>query len=149
VTRDHAQEATEAISRLQSADPSSYWRVSPPEPGAAVHPIHGARGETAGFVALKPEGNHKVNIGGLVAKPGHSGITRAALEVADRRHPDRSQHLDAFDGHLPQIYAKHGFQETGRLPFDEKYAPASWKPEFGKPDVVFMSRPSARERGVG
>ena len=36
--------------------------------------------------------------------------------------------LDAFDGYLPKLYAKHGFKEHKR----EK----NWTP--GKPDVVYM-----------
>lgn len=40
-------------------------------------------------------------------------------------------HLDCFDGYLPSLYARHGFEEWVR---DENWTP-------GGPDVVFMRRP--------
>lgn len=48
--------------------------------------------------------------------------------------------LDAFDedGFLPQKYAKFGFEEVGREPWDPEYAPEGWR--GGKPDVVYMQR---------
>lgn len=39
-------------------------------------------------------------------------------------------HLDCFDGYLPELYARHGFCETRRVP--------NWTP--GGPDVVYMER---------
>lgn len=46
--------------------------------------------------------------------------------------------LDAFDGALPQIYAKHGFKEYKR----EK----NWTP--GKPDIVYMHKPNNKESKI-
>jgi hypothetical protein len=50
--------------------------------------------------------------------------------------------LDAFDesGRLPELYAKAGFTETGRVPFDPAQAPPGWT--GGRPDVVYMQHPS-------
>lgn len=42
---------------------------------------------------------------------------------------DGADHLDCFDGHLPEFYAKHGFRVHDRA--------ANWAP--GEPDVVFMN----------
>ena len=44
--------------------------------------------------------------------------------------------LDAFDGYLPKLYAKHGFQEYKRE--------ANWTP--GAPDVVYMHRPAQENK---
>lgn len=57
-------------------------------------------------------------------------------------------HLDCFDTILPTIYARAGFQETGRMAWDDQYTPDGWnhtlfmstKYPDGKPDVVMMSR---------
>lgn len=52
--------------------------------------------------------------------------------------------LDAFDTYLPKVYARCGFVETGRLAWDDKYAPADWDYSAfeqwngGRPDVVLM-----------
>lgn len=46
--------------------------------------------------------------------------------------------LDAYDGYLPTLYARHGFRETERLTWDPQYAPEGWEGTFGTPDVVFM-----------
>lgn len=42
---------------------------------------------------------------------------------------DGAEHLDCFDGHLTEFYAKHGFRVHARA--------ANWTP--GEPDVVFMN----------
>ena len=59
--------------------------------------------------------------------------------------------LDCFDTVLPRIYAKNGFVETGRVPWDDQYKPPDWSYERfkkyndGRPDVVFMEyRPSEK-----
>lgn len=41
-------------------------------------------------------------------------------------------YLDCFDGYLPTLYARHGFEVNARVP--------NWTP--GGPDVVLMSRPA-------
>ena len=40
-------------------------------------------------------------------------------------------HLDCFDGHLTELYARHGFQRVTSLP--------NWTE--GEPDVVYMAAP--------
>lgn len=48
--------------------------------------------------------------------------------------------LDAFDGHLPRYYTDHGFIPTGRLKFNDEFAPAGWDyDKDGRPDIVFMA----------
>ncbi len=52
--------------------------------------------------------------------------------------------LDAFDTYLPDFYKKHGFIETNRSVWNEKYKPSGWNKEYykkynnGEPDVVYM-----------
>lgn len=55
--------------------------------------------------------------------------------------------LDVFDlGGLPRACAAAGFHETSRVPFDAGRAPAAWREELGRPDVVFMAFTPARLR---
>lgn len=45
-------------------------------------------------------------------------------------------YLDCFDGYLPTLYARHGFEVVSRV--------ANWTP--GGPDVVYMSLPGFESR---
>ena len=131
--------ATDAIRELKASDPSKYWSVSEPGAGYRVHPV----GQD-GYVGIK-DNKSSIDVGALVAKPGASGVTARAMGTADSSFPEHPQTLDAFDGHLPKIYAKHGFQETGRMKFDPAYAPPEWdEAKHGRPDVVMMARPAAQ-----
>jgi hypothetical protein len=48
--------------------------------------------------------------------------------------------LDAFSGHLTDLYSQLGFVETGRMDFDPAYMPKGWDIDAdGEPDVVFMA----------
>jgi hypothetical protein len=58
--------------------------------------------------------------------------------------------LDAFDTAqmpgaktgLPDMYGRYGFQETGRDPWNDQYAPGDWnKPAMGTPEHVNMEKP--------
>lgn len=132
-------EATETIDKLKANEPSKYWSVSRPGSGYKMHRV----GDD-GYVGIKrsPE---SIDVGALVAQPGAKGVTKRAFGIADRSHPEHPQTLDAFDGHLPKIYGKHGFTETGRIPFDPQYAPQEWhEPTHGRPDLVSMARPAAQ-----
>lgn len=143
INKQQFGQATAAIEHLVQSDPETYWRVSPPQQGARVSRLRG------GWAAYRLRGGRstkadKVDVGGLAAEPGSKGIARQALQRADEDYPTRRQTLDAFDGRLTGIYSHLGFRETHRVPFDEKYAPPGWKPEYGKPDVVFMEREAAQ-----
>ena len=52
--------------------------------------------------------------------------------------------LDCFEP-LDAIYKRHGFVETGRVPFDPDQAPYDWPKELGTPDVIFMTKLLAHE----
>lgn len=47
-----------------------------------------------------------------------------------------ANHLNAYDGKLPEMYAKGGFKASSRLPWNEEFKPEGWK--GGSPDVVMM-----------
>ena len=50
-----------------------------------------------------------------------------------------ARELEAFDGVLTENYAKYGFVETGRVPWDDAFAPEGWDYETqGRPDLVSM-----------
>lgn len=47
--------------------------------------------------------------------------------------------LDCFDGFLPDLYGKFGFEPVARVAFDRTVAPEDWNYERdGEPDVVFF-----------
>lgn len=68
-----------------------------------------------------------------LGKKGQGGeAVNAAIECG-------GDHLNCFDGYLPDYYKQFGFVETSRVPFDRSLAPAEWNyARYGTPDVVFM-----------
>jgi hypothetical protein len=82
--------------------------------------------------ALKPDGEF-ISVFSSVKGRGDFLVKDAIHNGAD--------HLDCFDGMLPILYGNNGFKETGRLKWDDQYAPKGWDYEkYGRPDVIFMSR---------
>ena len=68
---------------------------------------------------------------------GPRGGGKAALDDAVK---NGATTLDAFDGHLPALYSKHGFVPTGRMKFNDEYAPKGWDyAKYGRPDIVSMA----------
>jgi hypothetical protein len=71
------------------------------------------------------------------ATVGADDLLNAAIANGGRR-------LDAFDTVLPELYSKRGFRVTGRVPFNNEFAPKGWdydlygKYNNGRPDIVFM-----------
>jgi GNAT superfamily N-acetyltransferase len=98
---------------------------------------------TAG-IAVKPDGD----IVSVFVQPGSKDKGGARSMIATAVDQGGTK-LDAFDTVLPGLYAKEGFQPTGRVKWDDEYAPENWDAatfaEFnnGKPDVVFMEYSSA------
>lgn len=85
----------------------------------------------SGF-AIKPDGE-LISVFSLVRGRGDE-LVEAALQMGARR-------LDCFEPYLPRLYGRHGFQETDRYQWDDKYAPPLWDyARFGRPDVVVMER---------
>jgi hypothetical protein len=84
-------------------------------------------------VAIDPDGDiqNVFNNGGPQRGAGRA-ITRA-IETGGRT-------LDCFGGYLPDYYRQFGFIETGRMKFNDEFAPQNWNYERdGRPDVVFMA----------
>jgi hypothetical protein len=47
--------------------------------------------------------------------------------------------LDCFDGFLPELYSKFGFEPGCRIEFNDEFAPEGWDFERdGRPDIIFM-----------
>lgn len=58
--------------------------------------------------------------------------------------------LDAYTGHLTDLYAAHGFVGTGRVPFNREFAPAGWDYEkLGTPDIAFMAYKGGNRSTIG
>lgn len=146
-------EHTAAVQKAKASDPQKFWSVSTPGEGYRTHRVHGqvSGGAQSGYVSVKDEGS-SVDVGGLVGLPGSRGVAKSAFATVDAKYSQHPQTLDAFDErsragnvNLPTLYAKHGFHETGRVPFDPKYAPPEWDEKtHGRPDVVFMARSAAQ-----
>lgn len=51
---------------------------------------------------------------------------------------DGATKLDCFEGFLSEAYAKHGFVEVKREPWDQEKAPAHWNEAHGTPDLIYM-----------
>ncbi len=83
--------------------------------------------------ALDKEGD----LQNLFNNGGPKGAGRAALADAVK---NGAKTLDAFDPKLPEIYSEYGFVPTGRMAFNDEYAPKNWNfVRDGRPDVVFMA----------
>ncbi|MCD7779802.1 MAG: hypothetical protein LUH05_03940 [Candidatus Gastranaerophilales bacterium] len=83
--------------------------------------------------------NPKAKAADFVSKGNGRG--HALIELAKQNGGVK---LDAFDTYLPEFYKKHGFIETNRSAWNEKYKPSGWNKEYykkynnGEPDVVYM-----------
>ena len=87
---------------------------------------------TVGF-ALTPDGDMQ----NLFNNGGPKGAARELIFDGLR---SGGKTLDAFDGYLTDLYRQYGFVETGRLKFNDEFAPAGWNIDRdGRPDVVFMA----------
>src|SRR5690606_18529846 len=48
--------------------------------------------------------------------------------------------LDCFNIYLPEFYARYGFAVTGRMKFDDDFAPGDWDyKQNERPDIIFMA----------
>ena len=75
------------------------------------------------------------------ARSAHRGsgdfLIQTAISAGGRR-------LDAFDTELPHIYARNGFAVSGRMKWNDEYAPEGWDYKRfedlngGRPDVLTM-----------
>lgn len=86
-------------------------------------------GEHDAGYALKPDGD-------IVNVYNNSGIKGlGSLAIMDAVIKGGTK-LDAYDGHLIQLYGSLGFKETERFSWDPQYKPEGWT--GGTPDVVYM-----------
>ena len=91
-------------------------------------------------------------VGGAVSPTGdiqsvfnNSGVKGAGGAAVEEAKARGGKTLDCFAPVLPEIYKQHGFEETGRAPFDPKQAPPQWDTKkYGTPDVVFMKLKGAK-----
>ena len=115
--------------RNQTTRPGFLSDLNPED--LSQHKLFTNRNGTIG-AAVSPEGDiqNVFNNSGVRGAGAHA-VIHAINNLGGRT-------LDAFDGHLPRLYAQFGFQETGRAKFDPAQAPANWDKKMGTPDVVFM-----------
>lgn len=112
--------------------------VADPPPGAAL--FLSDLGD-CGFALVKDRATGFVSLQSVFSTC--KGRLPAILRAVDALCPN-GVGLDCFEP-LAALYAAHGFRETGRIPFDWRYAPDGWLPEYGEPDVVLMHRRNPKE----
>lgn len=124
-------------------------------PHAAAVDVYSTQDYQRMTMLLTPDG-----CAGVAVKPDGDVVSVHSFTAPEARYANNGQnlvataatvggdHLDCFDTILPTIYARAGFQETGRMAWDDQYTPDGWdhtlfmstKYPDGKPDVVMMSR---------
>lgn len=139
-----AQEHTDAVAAAQASNPEKNWTVSPPEEGSQSFAVRDQAGKTHGYYDVAKTGKkYERYLGGLVNTSGAKGV--GSYVVGRVQHGDVK--LDAFSGPLEGYYKEHGFETTGRMKFDDQYAPDAWKPEYGRSDVVDMASKRKEDSG--
>lgn len=89
----------------------------------------------SGF-AVKPDGDI-VSVWSLA-----KGRLAEMLDVAREAGGYR---LDCFQP-LAKVYQRHGFRVTGRVRWDDQYAPEGWDyGQNGRPDVIYLALDVARQ----
>ena len=129
-----AEEHAQAVAAAQTHDPAKNWSVSAPEEHTQSFAVRDQNEQTHGYYSLKSAGRNTRYLGGLVNTSGAPGVGKHVLARTQRRNVK----LDAFSGPLEGYYKARGFQTTDRMTFDDKYAPSSWKPDYGRSDVIEM-----------
>lgn len=116
-----------------AANPRAAYLTAPTREELAASRIFMSEDGQAGF-RLAPDGD----LQNVFRNPGgQPGAGKLAVAEAIQRGATT---LDAFDGFLPDLYARFGFVETGRMRFVDEYAPEGWNfARDGRPDVVFMA----------
>ncbi|GEM_PF-1551220 len=70
----------------------------------------------------------------------HGGVKGQGQVAIVQAIEQGARTLDAFDGVLPELYAQYGYAVTGRMKFNDAFAPPNWNyARDGRPDVVFMA----------
>jgi hypothetical protein len=93
--------------------------------------------------ALKPDGD-------MVGVFNNSGRRGAGEHAVIEAISKGAKTCDAIGGHLASYYKNFGFEETNRVPWDDKEAPEGWNYEkYGRPDVVFLAYPESFSREPG
>lgn len=88
------------------------------------------RTENAGY-GISPQGE-LVSVFSLPGNHLGAKVVQDALEHG-------ATFLHCFDGFLPKFYGRVGFIETGRIQWNDKYAPKGWDlGRFGRPDILTM-----------
>ena len=89
-------------------------------------------------VAVVKDGNNKGNIVSVCKNQNtkERGVLSKLLDCAVANGGDR---LDAFGEGLFNKYQKNGFEPVSWTPFNTKFAPDGWKPQYGakKNPIVF------------
>jgi hypothetical protein len=140
---EHAQSFSDALSAAKAANPWGDQVYQYPTEDYSAMKMFMTPDQKSGY-AIKPDGD-------IVSVFKHPESPEKGFGVRALNHAVQNggTKLDAFDTELPKIYAKAGFQEYARTPWDDAYAPPNWDYQKygqfngGKPDVVYMVHPQA------
>ena len=140
---EHAQSFSDALSAAKAANPWGDQVYQYPTEDYSAMKMFMTPDRKAGY-AIKPDGD-------IVSVFKHPDSPEKGFGVRALNHAVQNggTKLDAFDTELPKIYAKAGFQEYARTPWDDAFAPPNWDYQKygqfngGRPDVVYMVHPQA------
>jgi hypothetical protein len=126
-------QATRFFDAISNAKEASPW-------GAKVH-VYGVNEYFGMRLFLTPDELSGFALKGddIVSVFSHPAAGGGRLkQLLDTAIVNGGRRLDAFDGKLVELYARHGFKEVSREAWNEEYKPVGWQEAWGTPDVVFM-----------
>ncbi len=116
--------------RNKSSRPENFSELDPQKLGKS-RKFLSADGKTGCLV------DENGDLGNVFNNGGPKGAGMAAV-IAGIKGGART--LDCYDGFLPDRYAQMGFVATGKMRWNDDYAPPGWDyNKLGRPDVVVMS----------
>lgn len=126
------QEVIPRFVEMRERNPrKEYLSPYKPEEMAEFPVVHVEQGIEAGY-AIKPDGDI-VNVFSNV--PGRNIGATLVLDAVARG----GKKLDCLGEHLAKLYKDLGFEEVGREPWNDEYAPPDWNYERdGRPDVIYL-----------
>jgi hypothetical protein len=130
--------------------PNEYQDTFTDENGIKKTPhIYKSADGRAGYVIMEvddPKGKY-IDIVSVFSDGTQTGVLKEMMPIVIQQAKSFKVpiRLDCYATFLPTLYRKFGFEETGRIKWDDKYMPEDWdkeyfEEEFGnpEPDIVYM-----------
>jgi len=125
------------LQKLKESNPAKYWSVDMPSKEVIMEAAQEGRiVDVNGGMGIVTKSGNMVGLFKYV-----DSAKGTARSVQEARVATGGNRLDVYDVNgMVEDYAKTGFREVARIPFNEKYAPDDMPAEArdAQPDVVFM-----------